>query len=227
MSEILNFYANRKKVLISDSDFGLMLRRLVRSDIDIIMQWMENKELMRYSFGAKVFSDYDCEFARNNYLKLISNPKSPCYFLIVCDLNSEIIGLAKYDLRYMQGIGKIALAGLMIGSEGSRGHGVGTKAMALVNRFLFEEEKVDLIELDTADYNLRAQRCFKRVGLEECQKLHSLEGIIGYGFGESDAPKILMHLTKEKYFTELAPSKGIIPKERDDESCDLTDSQAP
>ncbi|MGM9998683.1 MAG: GNAT family N-acetyltransferase [Candidatus Bruticola sp.] len=227
MSEVLSFYTNKKKVLISESDFELLLRRVVRADISKIMQWMENRELVRYSFGAKMFSDYDHDFAVNNYLQLISNPKSPCHFLAVCRPDSEIIGLAKYDLRYMQGVGKIALSGLMMGSEGSRGRGVGTRAMALMNRFLFEQEEVDLIELETADYNLRAQHCFKRVGLEECQKLYSLEGITGYGLGENDAPKVFMRLTKERYFHELAPLKGILPKYNNEELSQMTDSQAP
>ena len=92
---------------------------------------------------------------------------------------------------------------------------------------VFENEKVDLIEIETADYNLRAQHCFKRLGMEECEKLHSLEGIVGYGLGDNDAPKIFMRLPKEKYFAELAAVNGILPKEQLPSSKEARDIKAP
>lgn len=226
MGDMLNFYANKKVMLLSELRFGLLLRKIVHSDLIAIAGWMKDKELVRYAFGAKTLSDYDYHFASDSYMRLVANPNSPCYFLAVCDIHSKILGLGKYDLRNMEGVGKVALSGLMMGRD-NRGHGIGTKAMALMNRFLFENEKVDLIEIETADYNLRAQHCFKRLGMEECEKLHSLEGIVGYGLGDNDAPKIFMRLPKEKYFAELAAVNGILPKEQLPSSKEARDIKAP
>ncbi len=226
MGDMLNFYANKKVVLLSELRFGLLLRKIVHSDLIEIAEWMKDKELVRYAFGAETLSDYDYRFASDNYMRLVSNPNSPCYFLAVCDIHSKILGLGKYDLRNMEGVGRVALSGLMMGRD-NRGHGIGTKAMALINRFLFENEQVDLVEIETADYNLRAQHCFKRIGMEECEKLHSLEGICGYGLGENDAPKIFMRLSKEKYFAELATVNGILPQDRLPRSKENRDAEAP
>lgn len=226
MGDMLNFYANKKVALLSELRFGLLLRKLVHSDLIEIAEWMKDRELVRYAFGAKTLNDYDYKFASSSYMHLVSNPKSPCYFLAVCDIHSKIIGLGKYDLRQMEEVGKVALSGLMMGRD-NRGRGLGTKAMALMNRFLFEIEKVDLVEIETADYNLRAQRCFKRLGMEECEKLYSLEGIVGYGLGDNDAPKIFMRLSKEKYFAELAEVKGILPENKLPKVESVRDAEAP
>ncbi len=226
MGDMLSFYTNKKVVLLSELRFGLLLRRIVHSDLIEIAEWMKDKELVRYAFGAETLSDYDYHFASDSYMRLVANPNSPCYFLAVCDIHSKILGLGKYDLREMERVGKVALSGLMMGRN-NRGHGIGTKAMALMNRFLFENEKVDLVEIETADYNLRAQRCFKRIGMEECEKLYSLEGIVGYGLGKNDAPKIFMRLPKEKYFAELAAVNGILPQDKLPNSKDSRDVKAP
>ena len=63
--------------------------------------------------------------------------------------------------------------------------------------------------------------------MEECEKLYSLEGIVGYGLGDNDAPKIFMRLSKEKYFAELAAVNGILPDDKLPKLSDTRDSKAP
>lgn len=45
-------------------------------------------------------------------------------------------------------------------------HGYGTEAMHLLLAYLFDQHKVDRVELDTAEFNLRAQRSFEKCGFK-------------------------------------------------------------
>ncbi|MCR4783689.1 MAG: GNAT family N-acetyltransferase [bacterium] len=223
---MLDFYLNKKVVFLEDPDEDLQARSLVHEDLNAIRGWFKDLSLVRYSFGVVNFTDSECHTAAEDYMRLVSNPHSPCYFVAVCHKDSKILGLCKYDLRSTDGVGRVALAGIMMGDPHCRSHGVGTKAMALFIRFLFEKEDVSLVEVETADYNVRAQRCFAKVGFEICDHLYSLEGALNYGFGKKDAPKILMRLDKERYLKCLAPVGGVL-KEKKTHALSTFDFQAP
>lgn len=195
---MISFYGNLKRALIVDPESGLVLRRVVQNDIGILEGWMKDRELLRVAFGIKEGEGPDYEEMAQNYLKLVSNPNGACRFLALCDDKLEMFGLLKYDLRIFEGIGLIALAGIMLGRFDILGKGLGTQGMRLFLRWLFERENVSLVELETADYNLQAQRCFLKVGFEVCNFCHSLEGIIGYG-SVYDAPKIYMGFSRNRY----------------------------
>lgn len=195
----MNFYMNRKETLATDLPSGLLLRRIVRSDIAIIQKWFEDLNLLRCAFGViDSVPDGEMRTLAANYLRMIANPACPCFFLAICDVHSNIIGVGKYDFRKMK-VGNVALAGLFMGEAANRGRGIGTKAMRLIYRYLFDKANVDIIELETASYNIRAQRSFRSLGMDLCSSLYSLEGIDCYGLGEYDAPKIFMRLYKDKF----------------------------
>lgn len=54
--------------------------------------------------------------------------------------------------------------GISIGLEEYRGHGLGTEAMILFVRYLWETTPFRLLFLHTLDWNERAQRSFRRAG---------------------------------------------------------------
>ncbi|MBQ7529728.1 GNAT family N-acetyltransferase [bacterium] len=195
---MISFYGNLKKALIKDSESKLVLRKIVQSDIEILKGWMKDRELLRISFGIKEGDGPDYEVLAKDYLRLVSNPNGACRFLALCDDKLEMLGLLKYDLRIVEGIGIVALAGIMLGRLDLVGKGLGTQGMRLFLRWLFEGEYINLVEVETSDYNLRAQRCFTKVGFEVCDKCYSLEGIVGYG-SAYDAPKIYMKFPLSKY----------------------------
>lgn len=205
---MLDFYYGKKKSLSVDNENGLLLRRLVHSDIETVKGWLAERELAYIAFGlVKDIPDTELRPFIDNYIKFISNPLSPCYFVAVCGLDSEILALTKFDLRRVNDK-LIALVGIIIGDRKKRGRGLGTKALRQLYRLLFDSFKVDMIEIETATYNLPAYRCFKRLGMKKCEKLLSLEGIEGYGNPGFDAPKINMFLTKEDYYKGLSANCG-------------------
>lgn len=205
---MLDFYYGKKKSLSVDKENGLLLRKLVHGDVETVKKWLGERELAYIAFGlVKDIPETDLRPFIDNYIKFMSNPFSPCNFVAVCGLDSEIIALTKFDLRRVNDR-LIALVGIIIGDREKRGRGLGTKALRQLFRMLFDGFKVDMIEVETATYNLPAYRCFKRLGLKRCDKLLSLEGIDGYGNPGFDAPKINMYLTKEDYYQSLKASCG-------------------
>ncbi|MBQ7501096.1 GNAT family N-acetyltransferase [bacterium] len=205
---MLDFYYGKKNVLSVDKENGLELRKLIHGDIETIKKWLGERELAYIAFGlVKDIPESDLRPFIDNYIKFMSNPFSPCFFVAVCDLDSHLIALAKFDLRRVNGR-LIALVGIIIGEKQNRSRGIGTKALRQLYRLLFDSYKVDMIEIETAVYNLPAYRCFKRLGMKKCDKLMSLEGIDGYGKPGFDAPKINMYLTRDDYYKSLSANCG-------------------
>ena len=70
--------------------------------------------------------------------------------------------------------GTSATVGIVIGEQTGRNRGCGTEAMRLMRDFAFENLRVHRIELDVMDDNMRARRCYEKVGFRECGRQHGL-----------------------------------------------------
>ena len=58
--------------------------------------------------------------------------------------------------------------GIMIGDRSYWGKGFGTDAVATLVRHVFNDTGVDRIYLNTLEWNVRAQRCFRKCGFIAC-----------------------------------------------------------
>jgi RimJ/RimL family protein N-acetyltransferase len=58
--------------------------------------------------------------------------------------------------------------GIMIGERHYWGQGYGADAVATLVRHIFADTKIDRIYLKTLEWNVRAQRCFRKCGFLDC-----------------------------------------------------------
>ena len=188
-----------KVALCADPEAGLTLRKVLNSDLSLIAEWLKDRELVRLAFGVTQLSESEHRSTCEYYMRMVASPHPNFKMLIIGDQGLEPLGIVKYDQRIIPGVGKVAFAGIMLGRLEACGRALGSRALLLLERYLFEEAHFDLIELETADYNLAAQRSFHKCGFRDRESLYSLQGIENYGLGPLDAPKIYMALSKEEY----------------------------
>lgn len=67
-----------------------------------------------------------------------------------------------------------AQLGIDIGDPESRGRGLGTETIRMLVRFAFDELRMHRIELCASADNLRAIRCYEKVGFSECGRMHEV-----------------------------------------------------
>lgn len=107
----------------------------------------------------------------------------------------RLMGFLRFSLRPgSQGL--VARVGILLGAGRDRGRGLGTEAMRLLLGYLFEVRRVASVELDTADFNRAAQRCFEKVGF------HRRVGLTLMGTSPSQgaaANKIWMEFPRERW----------------------------
>ncbi len=110
-------------------------------------------------------------------------PRSPAavaafYEPLIKGERSDWIGFAIYELPHLRPIGvanvrdfgtpsRTAEFGITIGEADARGKGYGTEATKLVLDFAFTVLGVHNVWLDTAAYNLAAQRAYAKAGFKE------------------------------------------------------------
>lgn len=141
----------------------LLLRPLQPTDVDSIREWLKNKEITRLAFGSTADPSVLDRLARD-YCKEIESGRRNALALWTPD--GRFIGFVRFSLR-RSGLRRLARVGIMIGDPRYLGQGYGTEAMEGFLTYLFQRRKVDRVELDTADFNVRAQRCFEKCGFEK------------------------------------------------------------
>lgn len=148
----------------------VVLRPLVGADVRQVREWFRDLELVRHAFGLRadeaalerVAEDYcrEIRFGRRNVLAIDTSA-------------GDFLGFVRFSLR-SGSAGMVARVGILLGPSRSRGRGLGTEAMRLFMDYLFDVRRVDAVELDTADFNLPAQRCFEKVGFRRRGELTML-----------------------------------------------------
>ncbi|MBI3924347.1 MAG: GNAT family N-acetyltransferase [Armatimonadetes bacterium] len=149
------------------------LRPLEEEDVQQIRAWLTDRELIRLAFGTRAEDEALDRLARD-YCREIATGRGNA--LAVESTSGQLIGFVRFNLRNTR-TGRNARVGILIGDRGYWNCGLGTEAMEGLIAILFTRRKASVIELDTADFNLRAQRCFEKCGFERRakQSLVSLE----------------------------------------------------
>jgi len=137
----------------------VVVRHLGRQDLKRIKNWFRNLELVSLAFGIQGDPATLQKIADDYYREIFWWQKNA----LAIDTNSgECIGFMKYTLREDTEVH--AKVGILIGEPAYWQHGYGTEAMQLLLAYLFEKIKVDRVELDTAEFNVRAQASFAKCG---------------------------------------------------------------
>lgn len=170
----------------------VVLRPLNGADVRQVREWLRDLDLVRHAFGLvaeeatleRVAEDYcrEIRFGRRNVLAVDS-------------VAGEFIGFVRFSLRSATR-GLTARVGILLGPRRLWGKGVGSEAMQGLLEYLFDVRRVAAVELDTADFNHRAQRCFEKVGFVRRGELAVMPHLTCEDAGSN---KIWMELTRERW----------------------------
>lgn len=138
---------------------NIILRPLYKNDIPIITSWFSNNRLLEFGFGIlKETPNFTTTIT--SYLKHLITHKDQFWAIEAPDIG--FIGfISHHIIDYNKEIGRI---GILIGNQSAWGKGYGRDAVSTALWYLFTEKRLSKVELDTAEFNTRAQRCFEACG---------------------------------------------------------------
>lgn len=175
MSLISRFFYNKRCYHGSK----ILLRPLYKKDITTIVSWFSNPDLLELGFGTYKNSP-DFNTITTSYLKHLMSHKEQ--FLAI---DAPEIGFIGFISHYISDTEKqVGRIGILIGKQSAWGKGFGKDAVLTALLFLFTEKGINLVELDTAVFNIRAQHCFESCGFtidrERTQYSESINNRIWY-----------------------------------------------
>ena len=163
----------------------VIMRDLVRSDVDAMAEWPQFEE------PALQWANLDFASRRNRdaYFEKGKSSATSKRFAVFSHEGRHVgtIGLRNINSR----IGDATL-GIIIRSD-EVGRGYGADAIRCLLRFAFESLQLRRVKLDVAEANLRAQRCYLSVGFRE----------IGQHVGFGGTIYIDMAITRDDYVRQV------------------------
>lgn len=144
----------------------VQLRRLEPTDIDFIMQWVNDPEVTKWlSFVWPVSRKSEEE-----WLDRASKADDPSDQILAVETKDGTyigqVGLHKID--YVSGIGEL---GIVIGRKDYWGQGYGSDALRTLIRFAFSQLRLRKLLLTYYGDNKRAEKCYLRLGFKEVGRL--------------------------------------------------------
>jgi RimJ/RimL family protein N-acetyltransferase len=140
------------------------LRPLRKEDFPIIYSWFDDEEIMELAFGISR-TESGFKNLLDSYKKEIEGNRQA--FFGVENENNQLIGFSSHT--FLEGERR-ARIGILIGRRDYWNKGYGRDAVMTLLHYLFEEKKVETVELDTAFFNIRAQKCFEACGFKRVEK---------------------------------------------------------
>ncbi len=151
------FFQGKNDVEIISDD--CILRPLRRRDILQVRAWFTDMDLTREAFGILAPENKLDRLVRDYFTNIFATSME---VLGIWTPDSPLMGFVNYSLYHDPNL--LARIGIVIGNAEHRNHGLGTQAMMSALFYLFNRINVHRVELDTASFNIRAQRCFGKCG---------------------------------------------------------------
>lgn len=171
------------------------LRPLKKPDLAKVKKWFENRDLIQHAFGL-IAEDHILDKIAREYLRDIFSTSDE--ILAVCrNDNGMMIGFFNYCLLRLRN--NKARLGIIIGEEGDRSAGIGTEAVRMGLYYLFYYRGVELVDLDTANFNERAHNCFYRCGFKKIGEMTDINFVNG-----ELIHKYIMELKREEFYENLS-----------------------
>ncbi len=163
-------------------------------DHDLVAQWFTDSESCRLAFGV----DTDLSTLQSmtyDYLSELRNDSSGVLMIFPVEnkTSTSPLGFLRYKL-FRKDRRNLARVGILLGHAEHRGRGLGTESMMTLLAYLFERRSVNLVELDTAHFNVGAQNSFLKCGFKTIRETE----IIGLRNGWKER-RIIMRLTAEEW----------------------------
>ena len=172
-------------------DGRILLRPLRSYDLDEVARWMEDPQLLRLAFGTQ---QDDATVLRMGKVYLSEMDAARSSILAICTPLEQLLGFFRFSFFQNEGV-RNARIGIMLGRKEHWNRGMGTMAVNLALQFLFERKGCRRIELDTAEFNERAQGCFRKCGFEPVPR----ERRQPWMESSDQTPKVWMELARERW----------------------------
>lgn len=176
--------------LLSESG-RLRLRPFTPGDHRTVENWFKDLASCRLAFGVDADTEVIQEMAEEYLADLRSDAQG--VLLIEDSSRGASLGFLRYKL-FRKDRQSLARLGILLGLSEQRGKGLGSEAMRTLLSYLFESRGVDLIELDTASFNLGAQGCFRKCGFQTVREME----IIGL-YNRWAEKRLIMRLSAEQW----------------------------
>jgi RimJ/RimL family protein N-acetyltransferase len=142
------------------------LRSLELSDLDEIMKYWNDMELRNLVGSADrdpMSRNDEEEWIRNSWKQ--RQERKAFHFAIETISDNKLIGgTGLFEIDWTS---RSAMVGVSIYSPEYWGKGYGEESMNLLLSFAFRNLNLNRVELDTFDFNKRAQKCYLKVGFKE------------------------------------------------------------
>ncbi len=176
---------------VRSQDGRLLIRPLRSYDLLEIGRWLEDPQILRLAFGTE---QDDQTVLRLGKIYLAEMDAARGNMLGICDPNEKLIGFVRF--AFFQGdMGRNGRLGILLGKKDNWNQGLGTSATQLTLYFLFERKGCRRIELDTAEFNARAQHCFRKCGFEMIPR----DKRQPWMEPRDNTPKVWMELTRTRW----------------------------
>ena len=132
------------------------LRPIEFADLDTARAMLADDEVSRYLMIRYPISDYEEQQWYQS-----KRPDKDMVFAIEDTSGVYIGNIGIHNINYAD---CTCIIGIFIGSEEHRGRRLGKQVISLILDFAFNEMNMELLYLDTFDYNERGQRCYEGMG---------------------------------------------------------------
>ena len=167
----------------------LILRDMVRSDLDQMQRWRPHADPLSTTWNTRWHSSADMDSWLSRYMR---DDSRSVYAIALHD--AQIIG--RLSLRHIYS-GQHAVLGIALGTDWM-GQGYGTEAIRAFMPYYFYTMGFRVLLLDVAALNVRAVRCYQKVGFvttgEHFRPVTSTEA---RAFMRSPQYQELSHLTRQ------------------------------
>jgi len=171
----------------------IILEPLRKNDIVKIRSWFDDRELISLAFGLLAEEHFLDKLVREYLNDLFSNYDKVLGIWLPED---KLIGFVNYAVWNKRNCS--CRMGVVIGSEEYRSLGYGTEAVNLILFYLFEKKGFLKVNLDTANFNERAQKCFARCGFKKIRDITDINFL-----NDQLIHKYEMSLNREEFLNDL------------------------
>lgn len=143
------------------------LRALEPTDLDNCLRWVNDREVTRYLLTGRWPTSRKAEEA---WLERQVKGEDPSNKVLVIEAKDGTY-LGNIGLHHIDYISGFAELGIVIGRKDYWGQGYGTDAARTLLRFAFQNLRLRKVILRVFGSNIRAQKCYAKLGFKEVGRL--------------------------------------------------------
>ena len=174
---ILNKESENHKFLCTSDEISIRKMEDISFDYSLMAKWLSDPEILFYYEGRD--NAFSIDRIKEKYSPRILGEEfvTPCiielnqkpigYVQYYYENEKKVLGVENYDAPY--GIDAF------IGETEYQNQGIGTKAIKLLTKYLFEVESADVILIDPQTWNSRAIKCYEKCGFKAIKILEKRE----------------------------------------------------